>query len=84
MLGYNVINSVARGYARAGRLDKSVQYLHKLRDRNWVPDASTALSLSTAFLKAGLHDQARQIIEWRRQYTKRMNAENDSIDEKSV
>ncbi|KAK7199258.1 kinetoplast polyadenylation/uridylation factor 1 [Novymonas esmeraldas] len=69
-LTYNALNAIARGYARAGRFDKTVETLHQLRDRNWVPDAATALQLSGAFLKAGLHEQAQQIIEWRRQYAK--------------
>lgn len=67
-LGYTTINTIARGYARAGRFDKVVEALHQLRDRNWVPDASTALNLSGAFLKAGLHEQAKQVIQWRRKY----------------
>ncbi|KAI5690917.1 PPR repeat family [Leishmania braziliensis] len=69
-LTYNALNAIARGYARTGRFDKTVETLHQIRDRNWVPDAATALQLSAAFLKAGLHEQAQQIIEWRRQYAK--------------
>lgn len=69
-LSYSALNSVARGYARVGRFDKVVETLHRLRDNHWVPDPSTALQLSAAFLKAGLHEQAKQIIEWRRQYVK--------------
>ncbi|KPI85956.1 kinetoplast polyadenylation/uridylation factor 1 [Leptomonas seymouri] len=67
---YNALNAIARGYARIGRFDKAVECLHEMRDRSWVPDASTALHLSGAFMKAGLHEQAQQIIEWRRHYTK--------------
>ncbi|KAL7705791.1 kinetoplast polyadenylation/uridylation factor 1 [Lotmaria passim] len=67
---YNALNAIARGYARTGRFDKAVECLHEMRDKNWVPDASTALQLSGAFLKAGLHEQAHQIIEWRRHYAK--------------
>ena len=66
----NALNAIARGYARTGRFDKAVECLHEMRDKNWVPDASTALQLSGAFLKAGLHEQAHQIIEWRRHYAK--------------
>jgi len=40
------MNALAKGYARAGRFDKCVEVLHKMRDRNLVPDASTALALS--------------------------------------
>ncbi|KAG5503577.1 hypothetical protein JIQ42_05798 [Leishmania sp. Namibia] len=69
-LSYTAFNAIARGYARTGRFDKTVETLHQIRDRNWVPDAATALQLSAAFLKAGLHEQAQQIIEWRRQYAK--------------
>ncbi|KAG5507535.1 hypothetical protein JKF63_06484 [Porcisia hertigi] len=69
-LTYNALNAIARGYARVGRFEKTVETLHQLRDRNWVPDAATALQLSGAFLKAGLHEQAQQIIEWRRHYAK--------------
>lgn len=69
-VSYNALNAIARGYARTGRFDKAVECLHEMRDRNLVPDASTALQLSGAFLKAGLHEQAQQIIEWRRHYTK--------------
>lgn len=67
---YMTANAIARGYARVGRFESAVEWLHYLRDKNWVPDPSTALQLSTVFLKAGLHDQARQILEWRRQYVK--------------
>ncbi|KEG09235.1 polyadenylation/uridylation factor 1 [Trypanosoma grayi] len=66
---------MARGYAKVGRFDKTVETLHLLRDRNWVPDAATALSLSSAFLKAGLHEQAQQIVQWRRQYAKHAGEE---------
>ncbi|CAD2222373.1 PPR repeat/Pentatricopeptide repeat domain/PPR repeat family, putative [Angomonas deanei] len=69
-VSYHSLNAIARGYARLGRFDKAVETLHVIRDKNWAPDASTALSLSGSFLKAGLHEQARQIIEWRRQYAK--------------
>ncbi|CCW61290.1 unnamed protein product [Phytomonas sp. EM1] len=69
-LSYSALNTMARGYARVGRFDKTVEVLHQLRDRNLVPDASTTLHLSGAFLKAGLHEQAKQVIEWRRQYAK--------------
>ncbi|GET87708.1 hypothetical protein, conserved [Leishmania tarentolae] len=69
-LSYNALNAIARGYARTGRFDKTVETLHQIRDRNWVPDAATALQLSGAFLKAGLHAQAQQVIEWRRRYAK--------------
>ncbi|AYU77927.1 kinetoplast polyadenylation/uridylation factor 1 [Leishmania donovani] len=69
-LTYNALNAIARGYARTGRFDKTVETLHQIRDRNWVPDAATALQLSGAFLKAGLHEQAQQVIEWRRRYAK--------------
>lgn len=67
---YTAANAIARGYVRIGRFEKSVEWLHYLRDKNWAPDPSTALQLSTGFLKAGLHDQAKQILEWRRQYVK--------------
>eukprot|EP00796_Vickermania_ingenoplastis_P012503 gene12503-8559_t len=67
---YSAANALARGYARVGRFEKTVEWLHYLRDKNWAPDPSTALQLSTAFLNAGLHDQAKQILEWRRQYVK--------------
>ncbi|CCW69120.1 unnamed protein product [Phytomonas sp. Hart1] len=67
---YSTLNIMARGYARVGRLDKTVEVLHQLLNRNLVPDASTTLYLSGVFLKAGLHEQAKQIIEWRRQYAK--------------
>ncbi|KAG5480971.1 hypothetical protein LSCM1_06645 [Leishmania martiniquensis] len=69
-LTYTALNAIARGYARAGRFEKTVETLHQIRDRKWVPDAATALQLSAAFLKAGLHEQAQQIIQWRRQYAK--------------
>lgn len=74
-LSYSALNAVARGYSKGGRFDKTVETLHKMRDRNWVPDASTALQLSGAFLKAGLHEQAKQIIEWRRQYARAASLE---------
>ncbi|KAF5218940.1 kinetoplast polyadenylation/uridylation factor 1 [Trypanosoma cruzi] len=74
-LSYTSLNAIARGYARAGRFDKTVETLHLLRDRNWVPDAATALSLSSSFLKAGLHEQAQQVVQWRRQYAKHAGEE---------
>lgn len=77
-ISYNALNAVAQGYARSGRFDKTVECLHQIRDKNWVPDAATALQLSGAFLKAGLHDQAQQVIEWRRQYAKVAGADEAS------
>jgi pentatricopeptide repeat protein len=77
---YNALNAIARGYARTGRFDKAVESLHEMRDKNWVPDASTALQLSGAFLKAGLHEQAQQIIEWRRHYTKVVGPSASGVD----
>lgn len=67
---YSTLNAIARGYSKVGRFDKTVECLHQMREKNWVPDAATALQLSGAFIKAGLHEQAKQIIEWRRQYAK--------------
>lgn len=69
-LSYTALNSLARGYASAGKFDRCVGILHQMRDRNLVPDSSTALALSSAFLKAGLHEQAQQIVQWRRQFAK--------------
>ncbi|RNE98266.1 polyadenylation/uridylation factor 1 [Trypanosoma rangeli] len=80
-LSYTSLNAIARGYARAGRFDKTVETLHLLRDRNWVPDAATALSLSGSFLKAGLHEQAQQVVQWRRQYAKHAGEELSSAPE---
>nr|CCC89472.1 conserved hypothetical protein [Trypanosoma congolense IL3000] len=74
-ISYTALNAIARGYAKNGQFEKTVETLHMLRDRNWVPDASTALSLSGAFLKAGLHEQAQQIVQWRRQYAKHAGEE---------
>lgn len=74
-VSYSAANALARGYSQIGRFEKCVEWLHYLRDRNWAPDPSTALHLSTAFLKAGLHDQAKQILEWRRQYVKHSTTE---------
>ena len=69
-LTYGALNAMAKGFARQGRLDKTVAVLHRMRDRNVVPDASTTLYLSSSFLKAGLPEQAHQVVEWRRQYSK--------------
>jgi pentatricopeptide repeat protein len=69
-VSYTALNTMARGYAKAGMFEKVVALLHQMRDRNLVPDSSTTLALSSAFLKAGLHEQAQQIVEWRRQYAK--------------
>eukprot|EP00657_Telonema_sp_P-1_P011995 TRINITY_DN801_c0_g1_i1.p2 TRINITY_DN801_c0_g1~~TRINITY_DN801_c0_g1_i1.p2 ORF type:complete len:111 (-),score=21.58 TRINITY_DN801_c0_g1_i1:145-477(-) len=69
-LSYTALNSLARGYATAQKFDRCVGILHQMRDRNLVPDSSTALALSSAFLKAGLHEQAQQIVQWRRQFAK--------------
>ncbi|ORC84930.1 polyadenylation/uridylation factor 1 [Trypanosoma theileri] len=80
-LSYTALNAIARGYAKAGRFEKTVETLHLMRDRNWVPDASTALSLSSAFLKAGLHEQAQQVVQWRRQYAKHAGEEVSSSPE---
>ncbi|RHW74159.1 kinetoplast polyadenylation/uridylation factor 1 [Trypanosoma brucei equiperdum] len=74
-MSYSALNAMARGYAKNGQFEKTVETLHLLRDRNWVPDASTALFLSGAFLKAGLHEQAQQIVQWRRQYAKHAGEE---------
>lgn len=70
VIQYAALNAMARGYARCGRFDKCVEVLHKIRDRKMVPDASTTLHLSSAFLKAGLKEQAQQIVQWRRAYAK--------------
>jgi pentatricopeptide repeat protein len=69
-LSYGALNAIAKGYSKAGQFEKTVAVLHKMRDRNFVPDSATTLALSGAFLKAGLHEQAQQIVEWRRQYAK--------------
>ena len=69
-VGYAGLNAIAKGYARGGQFDRCVETLHHFRDRNLVPDASTALTLSGLFMKAGLHEQAQQIVQWRRQYSK--------------
>lgn len=74
-VSYTAANALARGYSKIGRFEKCVEWLHYLRDKNWAPDPSTALHLSTAFLKGGLHDQAKQILEWRRQYVKHSSVE---------
>lgn len=78
-LSYASLNAIAKGYAKAGRFEKTVETLHLLRDRNWVPDASTALFLSGAFLRAGLHEQAQQVIQWRRQYAKHAGEETSAV-----
>ncbi|KNH04076.1 polyadenylation/uridylation factor 1 [Perkinsela sp. CCAP 1560/4] len=62
------LNSMSKTYAKAGQFEKTVQVLHQLRDMNQVPDASTCLMLSGMFIKAGLHEQAQQIVQWRKQY----------------
>jgi pentatricopeptide repeat protein len=77
---FNALNALARGFAKTGRFDRSVEVLHKMRDRNLVPDASTALTLSQMFLKAGLHEQAQQIVQWRRQYSSTAQAEAENED----
>ncbi|KAG8341767.1 polyadenylation/uridylation factor 1 [Trypanosoma vivax] len=74
-MSYTALNAITRGYAKIGQFEKTVEVLHILRDKNWVPDASTALSLSSAFLKAGLHEQAQQVVQWRRQYAKHAGEE---------
>eukprot|EP00743_Colponemidia_sp_Colp-15_P010619 GILK01011723.1.p1 GENE.GILK01011723.1~~GILK01011723.1.p1 ORF type:complete len:311 (-),score=32.49 GILK01011723.1:166-1062(-) len=74
-LSYSALNALARGYATIGRFDFAVKVLHKMRDRNLVPDSSTTLALSSIFLKAGLHEQAQQIVQWRRQYAAAAEAE---------
>jgi pentatricopeptide repeat protein len=65
-VSFNALNATAKAFARQGRFDKCVETLHKLRDRDMVPDAATALTLSQMFIRAGLHEQAQQIIQWRR------------------
>ena len=63
---FSMLQAMARGYATVGRYDKCVEMLHMMRDRGFVPDAATALTLSQQFLKAGLHEQAQQVVQWRR------------------
>jgi pentatricopeptide repeat protein len=77
-LSYGALNAIAKGYSKAGLFEKTVGVLHKMRDRNFVPDSATTLVLSGAFLKAGLHEQAQQIVEWRRQYAKHASADESS------
>ncbi|CUG88539.1 pentatricopeptide repeat protein, putative [Bodo saltans] len=77
-LSYGALNAIAKGYSKAGLFEKTVGVLHKMRDRNFVPDSATTLVLSGAFLKAGLHEQAQQIVEWRRQYAKHAGADESS------
>ena len=62
------LNSMAKTYARVTKFEKTIEVLHTLRDLNQVPDASTCLTLSGMFIKAGLHEQAQQIVQWRKQY----------------
>ena len=62
------LNAMAKTYARATKFEKTIEVLHILRDKNQVPDASTCLMLSGMFIKAGLHEQAQQIVQWRKQY----------------
>jgi pentatricopeptide repeat protein len=69
-LAFSAFNALAKGHARLGRFDKTVEALHKMRDRNMVPDAATALTLSQLFVRAGLHEQAQQIVLWRRHYAR--------------
>ena len=75
-LSYSALNALARGYATVGRFELAVTALHKMRDRSLVPDSSTTLALSSIFLKAGLHEQAQQIVQWRRQYAAVAEAEH--------
>ena len=67
-LPYSVLNSLARGYAKVGRFEDTVRILHIMRDRHLVPDVSTTMFLSSAFIRAGLHEQAQQVVLWRRQF----------------
>jgi len=77
---FGALNAMAKGFARTGRFDRSVEVLHKLRDRDMVPDAATALNLSQLFLKAGLHEQAQQIVQWRRQYASESSSSDGGDD----
>jgi pentatricopeptide repeat protein len=74
-LPYSVLNSLARGYARAGRFEDTVRILHIIRDRQLVPDVSTTMYLSSCFIKAGLHEQAQQVVQWRRQFAEHSGEE---------
>ena len=67
-VSYAALNSMARTYAKAGKFENTIEVLHRLRDKKQVPDASTSLMLSGLFLKAGLQEQAQQVVEWRKQY----------------
>jgi pentatricopeptide repeat protein len=68
-LPYSVLNSLARGFAKVGRFEDTVRLLHVMRDRHFVPDVSTTMFLSSCFIKAGLHEQAQQVVLWRRQFS---------------
>lgn len=65
-LSFGALNAIARGYARTGQFEKVVKTLHTMRDRQLVPDSATALALSNAFVRAGLHEQAQQVVQWRK------------------
>ena len=69
-VSFTALNAIAKSFAKQGRFDKCVETLHRMRDRDMVPDAATALTLSQMFIRAGLHEQAQQIIQWRRYYAK--------------
>lgn len=79
-VSFTALNATAKAFARQGRFDKCVEALHKLRDREMVPDAATALTLSQMFIRAGLHEQAQQIIQWRRFHARSGQAETESED----
>jgi len=70
------LNSMSKTYAKAGKFEKTIEVLHTLRDMNQIPDASTCLMLSGMFIKAGLHEQAQQIVQWRKQYVESYNTTN--------
>lgn len=80
-MSYGALNAMARGYARAGMLDRSMDCLHELKRRDCVPDAGTTMQLSAIFLQAGLHEQSHQIIEWRRHYTRQLSREQQQHEQ---
>ena len=82
-VSFTALNAISKSFAKQGRFDKCVEVLHRMRDREMVPDAATALTLSQMFIRAGLHEQAQQIIQWRRYYAKsgQMNNEMEGSDD---
>ncbi len=79
-VSFSALNAIAKSYARQGRFDRCVETLHRLRDRGMVPDAATALTLSQLFIRAGLHEQAQQIVQWRRYHAKAGQPETETED----